>query len=221
MAETEGVGPLKPYTKYQCMAPDCGKASIWTGAYLAVHQRANDDRCKVCGAELVEEIDDGRRWRVSFESVSAIHHPELYAGDRARPDIDATQLGDSYWTASERETKSQQDARQQHDGLNQLIAEGEFIRNVKVEVATTQWEPVDMDAEVEPLATGGLVDTSKLYTVGEDGPIDVTPFAPAGHVENVSIASPEDKLVDLMAELERSVNDARESRARRRTEDPS
>ncbi len=74
-----------------------------------------------------------------------------------------------------------------------------------------------------PLATGGVVDPGKLYMVGEDGPVDVTPFAPARRVGHVNIATPEDKLVDLMGELERSVKDARESRRRRQADagDPS
>lgn len=44
----------------------------------------------------------------------------------------------------------------------------------------SEWCPVcdvEITHEAAPLATGGVVVQDRLYIVGEDGPVDITPFA--------------------------------------------
>jgi hypothetical protein len=84
------------------------------------------------------------RWRVSFELVSPMSHPECYRGDHPAPGVIAAELDDSYWQSAERETPDEDGARDQVKGLNGLVERGELIRNVRLERADAPiWEAVD------------------------------------------------------------------------------
>lgn len=78
--------------------------------------------------------------KVTFESVSAIGHPEYYQGDQPR--VTRDQVPDEHWTKTEREGDGVDD---QHRGLLQLIEQGELIRNVRLfegEAAATEWREI-------------------------------------------------------------------------------
>lgn len=82
------------------------------------------------------------RWRVSFELVNPISHPQFYRGERVTPGVTAATVPDECWTPVSRETDSEDDARNQYQGLIQLIAEGDLVRNVRLETSTVAWETV-------------------------------------------------------------------------------
>lgn len=77
--------------------------------------------------------------KVSFEHVSAIKHPEYYRGDA--PAVLASEVPDEHWTWTEREG----DVDDQYQGLLELQASGELIRNVRLfeadPVPEPQWRP--------------------------------------------------------------------------------
>jgi len=136
------MGLLKPLTRYVCPEREPGEmghTSIRTGSM----GRSLGTAC-ACGAELVEEVDDGTRWRVSFEMVSAVTHPELYdpATERARADVVLGDIDEDWWHPVSRETSSEVDARSQILGLYEQIGEGELIRRVLLERSSPAWEPV-------------------------------------------------------------------------------
>jgi hypothetical protein len=112
--------PLKPYTRYIC--PDDtgqGHSTLYTGALNPAVRMTRDGYC-TCGERQVEEVDDGTRWRLSWEmDTGAGWHPVV------------------------KETSSERDARSQAEGLERLAAEGELIRNVRLERAHADWEAVD------------------------------------------------------------------------------
>lgn len=66
-------------------------------------------------------------YKVSFEMVSAIGHPEYYRG--SRPCVRPEQVPDEHWHMVERVGDG---ARAQYEGLRRLVAEGELIRNVRL-----------------------------------------------------------------------------------------
>jgi hypothetical protein len=115
--------PLKPYTKYICPnGGGYGHSSHWTGARnLAVSSR-HDGYC-ICGAVMVEEVDDGTRWRVTFEADNGFG-----------------------WHPVVNETSSERDARSQVKGLHQLQADGEPVRKIGLARAVVGWEPVEVPA---------------------------------------------------------------------------
>lgn len=134
---------LKPFTNYICANPECGKSSIYTGSYNHVHRRDRDRFCPSCGVERVEEVKDGSRWRVSWEMVDAIGHPECYDPDMDRPCVDPDDVPADHWHWVHRETDSERDALRQFDGLRLLESEGELIRNVRLDRAPSrQWSDV-------------------------------------------------------------------------------
>jgi hypothetical protein len=57
---------LKKYTLYHC--PTSGHCSIWTGAMMA-GQRDSDGICAMCGAEMVEVVEDGHTYRLEWETI--------------------------------------------------------------------------------------------------------------------------------------------------------
>lgn len=87
-------------------------------------------------------MNDDRRWRVSWEMISAIAFPELYVGERPRSDVNVADLDARYWHPVEHETH-ERDARDQYTQLLRLIDQGEFIRNVRLEVTTVQWKEAE------------------------------------------------------------------------------
>jgi hypothetical protein len=116
--------PLKKYTNYRCnTTPGCGTSGMWTGALAAQHP--SDGYCLGCRQPMTEVVDDGRRWRVSFETVDP--------------------LGDGEFHPVTRETSDEHDARAQVAGLLELQAAGEPIRAVVLEVAEVSWTRVDVE----------------------------------------------------------------------------
>lgn len=83
-----------------------------------------------------------KKWRVSFRWVSIISHPEVYLNERAHPDHPAAGLPEEYWHATSKEHDDYESARDQVRGLHQLMAEGEYIRNVTLEESAIEWKPV-------------------------------------------------------------------------------
>lgn len=136
--------PTKTRTKYACPKPDCGKCSVYTGDLGP--DRCFDGYssrfCAACGTLMVEEGPE--RFRIEFEQVSALDHPDLYdwRTERARQDIDHSAIPDEWWTRSRRQG-TEHSIREQFKGLHQLIAEGEFIRSVKVQEVAS--DPVYRD----------------------------------------------------------------------------
>lgn len=114
--------PLNRYSRYICPndTGNGGHTSMWTGALVPQARSTRDGYCMTCGVLMVEEVDDGTRWRLSWE---------MFNGRDWHPIV--------------KETKSERDARSQMLGLEALEAEGEPIRNVRLERATTAWEAVN------------------------------------------------------------------------------
>lgn len=117
-----GGNGLKAGTKYVCPVGygRLGHSGIYTGANNPVFQRPSDGFC-ICGERMVEEVDDGSRWRLTWEMDTG-----------------------SGWHPVEKETASERDARSQADGLRELAAQGEKIRDVRLARAMVAWEPVDL-----------------------------------------------------------------------------
>lgn len=100
------ITTLKPYTKYVCPSGGgYGHSSVYTGSYDPVGRRLTDHIC-LCGREFVEE--DKETWRLSWE---------MDTGEG--------------WRHVEH-IQSRHASEQQKAGLEELIAKGEPIRNVKL-----------------------------------------------------------------------------------------
>jgi hypothetical protein len=65
--------------------------------------------------------------KISFETVSAIGHPEYYNGDA--PSVRPEQVPDEHWHTVERVGE---DVHDQYNGLRQLMEQGELIRDVRL-----------------------------------------------------------------------------------------
>lgn len=104
------ITDLKPYTSYVCPVANgaLGHSSRWTGAYRPDGRQVRDKFC-ICGELLVEE--DNEVWRLSWEMV--------------------TSPSDDWHPVSK--VASRHASHAQRDGLLQLIAQGEPIRNVTLE----------------------------------------------------------------------------------------
>ena len=111
-AEHIEINLLQPYKHYVCPnAGGEGHLSRYTGAYPHEMRKLTDDVC-ICGTKLIEE--DTERWRVSWEMQAPVGTPW-------RP-VDAV--------------SSKHAAKQQYDGLLELISQGELIRKVRLAVAS-------------------------------------------------------------------------------------
>lgn len=75
---------------------------------------------------------DGYLYRLTFESVSAITHPELYRGDHPRYPVAEIDDFDDYWHTTTTPTRTPQEAATQYAGLLDLAEAGEYIRNITV-----------------------------------------------------------------------------------------
>lgn len=116
--------PMKPYTKYICPnGSGYGHSSHWTGARNMAVSSRSDGYCLGCGAVMVEEVDDGTCWRVTFETDTGYG-----------------------WHPVERETSSERDARTQVAGLHELQAAGEPVRNIALARAVVGWQTVEVPA---------------------------------------------------------------------------
>jgi hypothetical protein len=77
------------------------------------------------------------KYRISFEIVNPISHPQAYRGDR--PCIPAEVIPDDWWSKVKRESYELADIEMQFSGLVEQIAEGELIRNPLIQRATLTW----------------------------------------------------------------------------------
>jgi hypothetical protein len=76
--------------------------------------------------------------KVSFEMVSGIKYPGYYRGER--PVVRPEDVPNEHWHTVSREGEGVED---QYDGLLELIAEGELIRNARLlQAAEPQWREV-------------------------------------------------------------------------------
>lgn len=81
-----------------------------------------------------------QKYRISFEFVNPISHPQAYRGER--PCIAAADVPEDWWHRVERESYKLEDVEDQRRGLLSQIAEGELIRNPRLEKSSLTWEAV-------------------------------------------------------------------------------
>lgn len=75
------VPRLKKFTKYHCpTGGGLGHGSLWTGA-LGCGQHPTQHLCP-CGAALVELVEDGYTYRVTWEALSPWNDGEWYPSHR-------------------------------------------------------------------------------------------------------------------------------------------
>lgn len=117
---------LKKRTQYRCPSGETyGHSSLWTGDLNAQSER--DGYCHGCGAELVEVVNDGHVYRVSWEMQSP------FSGE---------------WGPSHRDTDERASAIDQYRQLTEWWRTGaEPVRNVTIARAAQVWEPYDPDQE--------------------------------------------------------------------------
>lgn len=86
-------------------------------------------------------MSEKEKYRISFEIVNPISHPQAYRGDSPR--MRASDVPEAWWHHVERESYDLDDVRSQFDGLISEIAKGELIRNPLIDkTAVTAWEPL-------------------------------------------------------------------------------
>jgi len=79
-----------------------------------------------------------QKYRISFEFVNPISHPQAYHGDE--PCMRAADVPEAWWHRVERESYDLADVESQLYGLRSEIAKGELIRNPTIEKASLTWE---------------------------------------------------------------------------------
>lgn len=137
---------LKPYTNYVCPndAGGLGHKSTWTGAYL--RPESSDGRC-ICGAEMVEVVDTGERYRLEFESID----PHQAAAMEQRYGRDVWfGLSDDEWEELAWHPVTRESSGCDSKGVfNQYATLREWansheqpIRNVRLLRSGTSWDPV-------------------------------------------------------------------------------
>lgn len=137
---------LKPYTNYVCPndAGGLGHKSTWTGAYL--RSVPHDDLC-ICGAEMVELVDTGERYRLEFETIDP--HQAAAMELRYGPGVWLT-LSDDEWKALSWHPVTRESSGCDGKGVfNQYATlrgwaetHEQPIRNVRLLRSGTAWEPV-------------------------------------------------------------------------------
>lgn len=84
-------------------------------------------------------MSEQQKYRISFEFVNPISHPQAYRGESPR--MRASDVPESWWHHVERESYDLQDVQPQFAGLTSEIAKGELIRNPLIERTTVaSWE---------------------------------------------------------------------------------
>lgn len=76
--------------------------------------------------------------KLSWESVSAIAHPDCYNGDR--PCVTRSEVPEDYWSFVQ--TSPRVSVAEQFNGIQKLIERGELTRNVRryeAEVPDVNW----------------------------------------------------------------------------------
>lgn len=81
-----------------------------------------------------------RMYKVTFELVNPIAHPEYYCGHGCgeHPATDPVTIPDEHWKLVE-SPGDEDGARSQFQGLVQQIGEGELIRNPRLWAAEVDW----------------------------------------------------------------------------------
>lgn len=74
-------------------------------------------------------------YRLRWEMVSAITHPQYYVGERFAADVAG--VPDEHWYEVTATSPDEARIRQQVHGLRALAGGGEAIRNIRVEQAAT------------------------------------------------------------------------------------
>jgi hypothetical protein len=86
-------------------------------------------------------MNEQRKYRISFEFVNPISHPQAYRGES--PCMRASDVPETWWHHVERESYDLDDVKSQFDGLTSEIAKGELIRNPLIEkTVIAAWEPL-------------------------------------------------------------------------------
>lgn len=83
-------------------------------------------------------MPEQQKYRILFEFVNPISHPDAYYGERPR--ILASDVPEEWWQPVRRESYDLGDVQDQQRGILSQIAEGELIRNPRIEKATLTWE---------------------------------------------------------------------------------
>lgn len=123
MADEPSVPVFEDCTNYECRNPDCGKWSRYTGVhdYHSTGKPREPAVCPLCKVPAYKvDPDSGERWRLTWEMVGPF-------------DLD--------WHEQTAEHTSEKRAQDQFDGLHELMAAGELIRNVRMERAEIVWVP--------------------------------------------------------------------------------
>ncbi len=142
---------LKPYTLYICPRGEgtLGHSSRWTGAYNAPSEQ--DGTC-ICGEEWVEEVKDGSRYRLEWESVDPWFAAEQEAvfGGHVWSSTPREAWAVLPWHPVSRESESRASIEAQYRQLKAWAESREQpIRNVRLLRSATLWE------EVGRLGAGG------------------------------------------------------------------
>lgn len=135
---------LKPYTNYVCPndAGGLGHKSTWTGAYL--RPGPHDDHC-ICGAEMVEVVDTGERYRLEFESIDP--HQAAAMEQRYGSGVWQTLAPEQWeglsWYPVTKESSSYGEVCNQYGTLRVWAeAHEQPIRNLRLLRSGSTWEPV-------------------------------------------------------------------------------
>lgn len=145
---------LKAFTRYRC-SKGCG-ASRWTGAYTL--PKETDSEC-YCGGTMTEEVSDGFRYRVEFESIDPHQAAELEArlGKGVWPLLSDEQWEALSWHPVSREAEFIGEIEDQATNLAAWAASHEQpIRNVRLlRSANPGWGPVATNTTPRGTDTGG------------------------------------------------------------------
>lgn len=148
------MAKLNPMTNYNCRESSggCGKYGVYTGAYL--NPKDTDDRCKSCGALLVEDKPDGNRYRVEFETISPHIAAEMehYNGKGVWQRLTDAEWNALTWYPVSREDYSKHSIETQYQNLlASATSHSQPIRNVRMLVATQG------EFEEQPMSTAKLL----------------------------------------------------------------
>jgi hypothetical protein len=135
---------LKPFTQYRCPVGggSLGHSSIWTGAYKPPHN-THDGTC-VCGAEMVEDSEDGTRYRLEWESIDSHQAAdiELMFGKGIWPKMPEGQWDALSWHPVSKEG-TELGLRDQYQTLKKWAeSHKQPIRNVRLLKAAIAWSEV-------------------------------------------------------------------------------
>ncbi len=134
---------LKPYTNYVCSSGSgYGHQTTWTGAYR--FPRESDGIC-VCGAPMVEDVDDGHRYRVQFETIDPFTAADYEArrGQQVWRKLSDQEWDQLPWHPVVREDKSRRSIEEQHRNLLAWAeARDQPIRHVEISRSVSSWEPL-------------------------------------------------------------------------------